>query len=149
MKNLLTILITVFFVTSMNAQNIYDVKKEENKFIYGESIKLFLGDKIFVETKLVDNSLKDFKIVNTISDSSRTIIIEFNYDNFGMQKASILKVSNPFERSLNYKAKIKPTSKSSYSETSIMPVFSKIYSMETWPNKLESIILSDFKLDKK
>jgi hypothetical protein len=131
---------------STAAQSVYDVTKTENKFVYGNSIKLFLGDKIFVEATQEGKIFKDFKMVDVITDSSKTIIIEFKYDNFGSEKASLLRVSNPFENILNYKAKIKPISKSKYSETSIEPVFPKIFSMEMWPYKIESIILSDFKI---
>jgi hypothetical protein len=147
MKNLLLFLIITCFITSINAQDIAKVKKEENKFIYGSAIKLFIGDKILVETKLDNNMLSDFKIVNAISDSSRTMIIEFTYEKLGGQKSSLLKVSNPFDKIVKYKAKMQLTGKNSYFETSVVPVHPKIYSMETWPYKIECIILTDFKLD--
>lgn len=147
MKNLLLLLIITCFITSINAQDIAKVKKEENKFIYGTAVKLFSGDKIFVETNLDNNTLSDFKIVNAISDSSKTIVIEFTYEKLGGQKSSVLKVSNPFDKILKYKAKMQLTGKKSYFETSVVPVHPKIYSMETWPYKIESIVLTDFKLD--
>jgi hypothetical protein len=148
MKKLIVVTILSFIFISVKSQDIYKANKADNTYIYGESIKLFLGDKILVETNLINNSLTNFKIVKEISDSSRTLTIEFKYDKFGNQKASILKVSNPFVKSLNYKAKIKQMSSSNYSETSIVPVYPKIYSMEMWPNKLESIILTEFTFDK-
>jgi len=148
MKKLFVLIVVSFIATSTKAQDIYEVKKEDNKFIYGESIKLFAGDKIFVEITLVDHSISKFKIVKVISDSSKTITIEFKYDDFGDHKASLLKVSNPFKKSLSYKAKIKPITSSNYSETSIVPVYPKIYSTEMWPYKIESVILTEFKLDK-
>jgi hypothetical protein len=147
MKYLLFLLISICIITSINAQDINDVKKNENKFVYGKSIKLFLGDKIYVTANLTDNSLKDFKITNTVSDSSKTVIIEFKYDDFGNHKATILKISNPFKHRLSYKAKIKRFSQINYVETSIEPVFPKIFSMEAWPFEIESIILTDFKLN--
>jgi len=148
MKKILALIILTLTIASINAQDIYNVEKENNKVVYGQSIKLFLGDTVFLETIVTRNSIKEFKIVNTIIDSSRTIIIEFKYDFFGSEKASLLKVINPYEKTLEFKAEIKPMNTRKYSETSIMPIFPKIYSEEMWPYKIESIILSDFKLKK-
>ena len=134
--------------STINAQNINEIKKEENKFVYGESIKLFLGDSILVETKVINNLIKDFKLVNKIADSSKTMKIKFDYSNFGMQKSSILTISNPFELTLKYKARIKYFNRDKYSETSIIPILPKIFAFEMWPEKLESIILYDFELEK-
>ncbi len=96
MRKLFLFLISTFLLTSVNAQSIFEVKKGDNKFIYGQSIKLFIGNILFVEANVDGQSIKEFNIVKTISDSSRTMIIEFKYDKFGDHKASILKISNPF-----------------------------------------------------
>lgn len=149
MKKLFLLLISACFITSIYSQEIYNVKKNENKFIYGQSIKLFMGDSILVEAKVGVNSLKDFKVVDKISDSSKTMVIRFTTEYFGGEKSSLLKISNPFERTLNYKAKIKLFKREGFSETSIVPILPGIFSMEIWPDKLESIVLYDFKLDKK
>ncbi len=149
MKKLFLLLISACFITSVYSQDIYAVEKKENKFIYGQSIKLFIGDSILVEANLGVNSLKDFKVVDKISDPSKTMVIKFTYEYFGDDKSAILKISNPFERNLNYKAKIKLFKREGFSETSIVPILPGIFSMEIWPDKLESIILYDFKLDKK
>lgn len=137
-----------FIMLSVKAQNIAEIKSSENIFVYGQSIKLFMGDKIYVEANLAGNSVQDFKIVRSITDSSKTITIEFKYENFGGQKSSLLTISNPFDIQLEYKAKIKPMSGNRFAATTTVPVLPKIYSMEMWPNKLDSIILSDFKISK-
>jgi hypothetical protein len=84
--------------------------------------------------------------VDAISDSTKTITIQFVYDKFGMNNASLLKVSNPFKIQLSYKAKIRTKPGGKYSETSIMPIFPNIYGIEMWPYKIESIVLYDFEL---
>jgi hypothetical protein len=143
---LLTLLISISIVYS---QNIETVNKEENNFIYSNSIKLFLGDSIFIEASSADKILSDFVKVNSISDSTKTISIKFYYDKFGSNNSSLLKVSNPFTKVLYYKAKIRTAPGKRYSETSIMPVWGGIYGIEMWPHKIESIILYDFKLEDK
>jgi hypothetical protein len=128
------------------AQNIEQISKEENKFIYSNSIKLFLGDSIYVEPANIDRKLTDFTLKEGIVDSTKTFSIIFVYDKFGSNNASLLKVSNPFSKQLVYKAKIRTKPGSRYSETSIMPVYPKIFGIEMWPYKIESIILYDFEL---
>ena len=147
MKKEFLVVIIVLVAISLNAQNIFDIDRSNNEFVYGQSIKLFLGDSILVEAVINNNKIKEFKVVNSIIDSSRTIKIVFKYDFFGSNKASLLQVTNPFEKTLDYHAQIKLLNRRKYKETSIMPVYPKIYSIEMWPGKLESIILTDFKLN--
>ena len=135
-----------FITSNLEAQKIESVTKEENKFVYSNSIKLFLGDSINVVTENIDFNLTGFSIADSISDSTKTITISFVYDKFGINNASLLKVSNPFTKQLSYQAKIRTKPSSKYSDTSIVPVFPKIYGIEMWPYKIESIILYDFKL---
>jgi len=145
-KNLFLLIIASAIILSVKAQNITNVKSSENIFVYGQSIKLFMGDKIYVEANIAGNSVQGFKVIRSITDYAKTITIELKYEDFGGQKSSILTISNPFENQIEYKAKIKSVSGNKYAVTSTVPVLPKIYSMEMWPNKLESIILSDFKI---
>lgn len=140
---LLALLVTTSIVKSQNIEN---VSKEENKFVYSNSVKLFLGDSIYIEANNTRKMLSDFVRVNSITDSTKTISFKFTYDKFGSNNASILKVSNPFSKVLSYKAKIRIAPGKRYSETSIMPVWGGIFGMEMWPYKIESIILYDFEL---
>lgn len=148
MKNLfaITVFAIVIITTPTIAQTIENVTKDENKFIYSNSIKLFPGDSIYVHPGKNENKLTDFTLRKELNDSSNIISIKFTYDKFGMNNASLLKVSNPFSKQLIYKAKIRARAQGRYSETSIMPVYPKISGMEMWPNKIESIILYDFEL---
>lgn len=140
------LIIVLLFSGKINAQDIEAVRKEENKFIYSNSIKLFMGDSIYVEANATNGSLVDFVIVKSISDSTKTMSIKFYYDKFGQSNASILKVTNLFKKTLYYKAKIKTSRMNRYSGTSIMPIYPRIFGMEMWPYKIESIILYDFEL---
>jgi hypothetical protein len=64
MKNLFVLIIASIIVLSVKAQNVYEVTKENNKFIYGGYVKLFPGDKIFVEATVSNDSLSEFRVVN-------------------------------------------------------------------------------------
>jgi len=141
----ISILLMTFLFTT-KGQDIESIKKDENKFIYSNKIILFMGDSIYVEGNAINNTINDLILVKSISDSTKTISIKFYYDKFGQNSASILKVTNLFTKTLSYKAKIKTSKSNRYMETSIMPVYPRIFGMEMWPYKIESIILYDFEL---
>jgi hypothetical protein len=141
----ITTLAIIIFTKPAIAQTIENVTKDENQFIYSNSIKLFLGDSIYIHPGKSENTLTDFTLRQKL-DSAIIISIKFTYDKFGMNNASLLKVTNPFSKQLIYKAKIRYKSSGRYSETSIMPIYPKIFGMEIWQNKIESIILYDFEL---
>jgi hypothetical protein len=145
-QSLLTLwFLSLICISSLQAQKIENVTRDENKFIYSNEIKLFLGDSIYVKANTVNKSLTDFALVKGIIDSANIIFIRFSYDNFGSNKACLLKVVNPYSKTLVYKARI-PNRAGKYFETSIMPIVPKIYGIEMWPNRFENIILSDFQL---
>ena len=145
---ILVIQITLFLIISpgLRSQNIEDVKREENRFIYSDAIKLFPGDTLVAEASVNGNKLIDFKKVSNIADSSLTIVFSFTYEKFGSDNATVLKVVNPFPKTLKYKAKFRSAPWRIYSEASIIPVLGKIFGIELWPYKIESIILYNFTL---
>jgi hypothetical protein len=142
----ITVLAITLMATPALAQTPENVKKEENKFIYSNSILLFLGDSIHVQSNNKGKNLTDFTLITKLKNSSGTISIKFTYDKFGKNYGSLLKVTNPFSKQLIYKARVRYKPLGKYTETSIFPVEAKIYGMEMWPEKLESIILYDFEL---
>ena len=62
-----------FITSNLVAQKIESVTKEENKFVYSNSIKLFLGDSINVVTENIDFNLTGFSIADSISNSQRQL----------------------------------------------------------------------------
>ena len=65
--------------SNLIAQKIEDVSKEENKFIYSNSIKLFLGDSICVVTEMVDKNLTGFTLVVVWTPINRTFLQTVKY----------------------------------------------------------------------
>jgi len=126
-------------------QKVYDITKAENQYIYQDKfVKLFIKDKIFIQTFPEKDTLKKFIVVPEITDKSNTISISFTIEDFGGTNAAILKLNNPFNRQLSYKAKIKNPKTKKYEETNVLAIYPHIFSMEEWPDNIESIILYDF-----
>lgn len=87
------------------------------------------------------------KIVPKIIDSNNTIIISIKTELNGENKENILKIYNPFDKNLKYKALIGPTKSKEFVSTSVISIQSKLFSIETWPYLFLSIILYDFKFE--
>ena len=135
------------FVSFSQIQNVFEISKDENKFVYQDKfIKLFMGDEIFIRVTSSNDTLKNFEIVTDNEDKENTISISFTIEKYKGEKISVLKVKNPFEKELHYKALISTLQRPNYEETSIVPVYPEISSQEMWPYKIESIILHDFQL---
>ena len=147
-KNVLIFILEVFALTAFSQiQNVYDVTKKENAYIYQDKfVKLFMEDEIYLQVVSVNDTLKQFVVVPKIKDEANTITITFRMEDFGGKKSSILRTKNPFEKYLIFKAKISTAKRPEYTETSIVPIYPKILSNEQWPYRIESIILYDFKL---
>ena len=80
-KSIILILVTFFVLeTSLFGQKIEQITKDENKFVYGNSVKLFLGDSIWVTANIQNNSLTDFILTKGKNDSINSISIKFTYD---------------------------------------------------------------------
>jgi hypothetical protein len=138
------IIFLIISSSSLKGQNIEKATKEENKIVYSDSVKMFMGDSIYVEFESAGNHLKGFKAVNKISDSTRTISLRLSFEKFGNKNASILKVSNPFDKQLSYRVRLRVAGSEIYAESGTLPVLPKIYGKEVWSYKIESIILYDF-----
>ncbi len=131
-------------VSSSFPQGNNTINNGDKNRIGDNTIQLFIGDKLFVEANQSGDSLTGFKIVSVVSDSSKTLIIEFGLEDFGSHKASVMRIVSPFKNIIQYKAKIKYLSVPDYYQTSVTPLYPHVKMKEIWQNTLESIVLSDF-----
>jgi hypothetical protein len=139
--------ILFFAVCSFTYSQIQNEKYNiQNKYIYKDSIFLFKGDKINIQADSNNYSLMNFHFVSEILDSSKTITLSFTIESFNNKNGMILKIYNPFNKKLIYNAKIRTLKNYKYVETSVIPIMPRLFSFETWPYEIESIILYGFKL---
>jgi hypothetical protein len=115
-----------------------------------KTIQLYPGETIYIEILQENGTVKKLTAVKEIRDSSKTVTISFrqsvNKDTPGL---TTLKVTNPFPYRLIYKAKIFLLTQNKWTDSDVLPVEAGIPGFESWPQVITSIILSDWKVEKK
>ena len=110
---------------------------------YIDTLLVNVNSKIYLENEAMGTVPLKLKMVNTISDSSKTLIIEFK-DSRTM--GSVLTVKNPFNKVLTYKAALFSPAQKDYKNTDVMPVRGQLVAVELWENGIKEVRLSNFKL---
>ena len=140
-----TTLLFALIGLSLFGQNNNGIKADSNK--YTDTVIISLGQMIYLEGEIVNDDYLKLKVVNSISDSSKTIRLEFR-NNGGL--GNVLTVNNPFSKTLTYKAALYSKKKNIYIVTDVLPVMPNMKggAMEMWGGKIEKIRLNSFQLTK-
>lgn len=141
MKNTLVIFGIILFSSLCNAQSKALIDRLSTKI---DTILIKKNNKLYFETEYDLENILKFKEVSTIMDSVKTISMELTFDE---TMGTMLKIFNPFNKKLVYKAELYSYKKKDYIETSTVPVYPKTSSYETWPNKIDQIRLTGFRLN--
>jgi hypothetical protein len=115
-----------------------------------KTIQLYPGETIYIEILQENGTVKKLAAVKEIKDSSKTVAISFSQSvDKDSPELTMLKVTNPFHYRLIYKAKIFLLTKNKWTDTDVLPVEAGISGFEAWPQVITSIVLSDWKIQKK
>jgi hypothetical protein len=143
----LFLLLYTLTTTGIYSRTSDSTKVLRKNIVFDNTITVYAGEKLFIETGLNNNNEIFFTPVSEISDSSKTMVIDFRDKSFGGQTSFILDISNPFDKSLVYQAFIQINEGEYFKETNVVPVYPHIRSMEMWPYKIYCIKLSQFRLE--
>jgi len=122
----------------------------QSPYVFNDNyIQFYPGEIIFVEADVIDDIIVSLTVVKEIKDQSKTIIIEFNQiaddDNSKIHKFMMLKIINPFNKNLEYKANVYLALYNKWwINTSTIPVRARLTSYESWPDIIGAIVLYDF-----
>ena len=99
-----------------------DVPKSKY-FVKKNSIQIYPTEKLNIEVEIKNDTIYSMKVVEKILEPKRTIQIEF-LQNVKDQKneGMVLKVTNPFDRKLNYNAMMYIVGNNKWIPTSIIPI---------------------------
>jgi len=115
-----------------------------------KTIQLYPGETVHVEILQENGAIKKLTAVKEIRDSSKTVTISFSQSvNKDSPELTMLKITNPFPARLIYKAKIFLLTENKWTDTDVLPVERGISGFEAWPQVITSIVLSDWKIQKK
>jgi hypothetical protein len=135
----------------VNDTQFYNAPMGETNYIINDSmIQIFPGEKLFVETEIINNKLTNFRVVNEIKDKSKTLVIDFQQTTKGkVHEQMILTIDNPFNKQLQYKAMMNLMKNKKWVSTSVYPVLPRLKSIEMWSDLITSLALVAFELKDK
>lgn len=89
------------------------------------------------------------KTVKENLNPEKTITISFTQQTDGKKNIGMmLKIDNPFDKKLEYKANMFLMKNNKWVSTNVLPVQPKLSHFETWPDIIVTIALSDWKFKK-
>jgi hypothetical protein len=121
--------------------------KESAYILKDNTVQIYPGESIFIEADFEDKTVKNMHCVKSNIHPEKTITISFDQKIEGRKpEQMILKVQNPFDAKLEYKAHIYLLKQKRWVETDVLPVRPKIIGFETWHDIIVTIALSGWKL---
>ncbi|WP_298514607.1 hypothetical protein [uncultured Kordia sp.] len=117
-------------------------------FVKDKILQIYPTEKLFIETEVKADSIHSMKVVKENLNPEKTIVIEFIQNVKGKNhEGMMLKVDNPFEKALRYKALMYINGRTEWIPTSIIPVRPKLSSFEVWNDVILSLVLVEWKLE--
>ncbi|MGZ3884307.1 MAG: hypothetical protein ACXVP0_13185 [Bacteroidia bacterium] len=114
------------------------------------TLQIFPGETLLVEADVEQDRLVDLKVVPQIRHAEKTMRISFKQTTEGkLHKFMLLEISNPFDSELRYNTDMNLMESGQWAKTPVLPVKPGISAIETWPDIITSLALSDFVLRKR
>lgn len=111
------------------------------------TIQIYPGEKLFIETEVLNNKIITMKSVKEIKDSTKTIVITFTHvDENKVYSRTMLDIENPFRKDLIYEAKMFLMKNNKWVQTNVYSVRSKLSSIEIWPDVIVTMALTGWEL---
>ena len=107
-----------------------------------EKLSIKLDQKLDVQFSRKGEAISGPKVVDKPQAGVPTVHIEFKKQDEGLMLAT----QNPFPKSLAFRALMRYKGRTSYVETSIVPVGAGLFGIELWQDPIEELVLFDFKL---
>jgi hypothetical protein len=137
---------------SVDENGFWEWTVPQSPYVFNENyIQFYPGETLFIEAEVVDDIIVNLTVVKEIIDENKTIVVEFNQintrDNSRIHDYMMLKIINPFNKNLEYKADVYLIKYDRWwVNTSTIPVRAGLASYESWPDIIGVIVLYDFVL---
>jgi len=138
------IILIILAVTTLSIH-----RKLKTKSIKASKLELHIGDKVMIEIPNTTGSIKAFKIVKSINDSSKTLVISLTYEKVqgNMGYFSLLQIKNSITKKLCFKSSIQRVTDTNFDEPEIVILGPGESKYSYWTFKIETLVLSDFKIE--
>lgn len=136
------------FKVKLKDSSYYEYKGAIDPPIIQENIvTLYPGEEVYIEADVSGNSLKNMVVVPGIRSPQKTIVIKF-WQEPSLRDGTemMLKVSNPFSKSLRYELGMMSFDSSKLTYTSSCPVMPGLSVFEHWPFPIFQLAMADMRL---
>ncbi|WP_409417901.1 hypothetical protein [Flavobacterium sp. PS2] len=132
-----------------DAENNYSMQVPNSPYFVKEKIlQIYPSEKLYIETVIKNDSIYSMEVVNKNVNPKRTIEIEFSQNvTDRTNKQMLLKVTNPFDKKLNYNALMYIVGHDKWIPTSIIPILPNLVNYETWQDTIITLVLENWRFE--
>ena len=132
----------------VDGKQYYEQNVENSPYFVKEKVlQIYPSEKLFVEVEIEKEEIISMKVVKENLNPEKTIEIELTQTVEGKKsKFMMLKILNPFEKDLEYKAMMFIVGHNKWINTNVFPVKAKLSSFEIWNDVIITLVLTEWKL---
>ena len=125
----------------------YSAEIPESPYFVAEKIlQIYCGENLLIECETKADTIYSMKVVKENKHPNKTIEIKFYQEAKNRdQIMTMLSVKNPFDKKLLYDAIMFTPISQTWKQTSIIPVYPKVFGFETWPHSIVTIALENWR----
>lgn len=134
---------------SINEEEFYEQKVESTKYFVNDKVlQIYPSEKLYIELETYKNEITSMKVVKENLNPEKTIKIEL-IQNVKDKKNEMmmLKIENPFNKDLEYKAMMFIVGHNNWIKTNVLPVKANFISYETWQDIIITLVLTEWKFN--
>ena len=132
----------------VDGEKYYEQKVESSVyFVKDKVLQIYPGERLLIEVEIDKNEMTSMKVVKKNLNPEKTIEIEFSQKvKERKNEMMMLKISNPLNIDIEYKAMMFIVGHDKWLNTNVLPVRAKLTSYETWPDVIITLVLTEWKL---
>jgi hypothetical protein len=123
----------------LNAKEYFEMEFPKGPYVAEGFINVLAGEEFLVEFDDTDGKLSNPRYVKTAATPARTVSFRLEQT----EEGTILKVKNPFAKSIIYDCLIQRHNEERLRRTSIIPVQAGLLSFEMWPYPVAQAVISN------
>ncbi|MNQ66728.1 hypothetical protein D3C85_812270 [compost metagenome] len=134
----------------VDSEQFYQMNVDKSKYFVKENIlQIYPTEKINIQVEIKNDTIFAMKVVEKIVEPKKTIQIEFVQNvKDNKSEGMMLKVTNPFDKKLNYNAMMYIVGHDKWISTSIIPILPNLVNYETWNDVIISLVLEKWRFEK-
>jgi hypothetical protein len=123
----------------LNGKEYFEMEFPKSPYVADGFINVLAGEELHVEFDEGDGQLSNSRYVKTPANPERTVSLRLEQTDEG----TVLRVQNPFGKSIVYDCLIQHYKEQRFRKTSILPVLGGKVGFEMWPYPVAQVVISN------